>query len=270
MLNVSKVAICGGGLIGIELARDLAYFSKEQSKSVAVTLIHSGPFLCHTQVSEGAGQMMKTKLERLGVRVILDDKATIEGEGGKLTLKSFGEAIEADEVLMTTGFLPVNDFLKEEIGASITEKGWANADEFHRVKGESKIFAFGDCSTALPTAGNQCMGGKVTLGKNIKTTLDAIRGGSDLDSLTLQTYKAVPVAFVNTIDKKDGVFAFGTGFYTQYILPAIKNKTMFFRCKQRGRIPKKLTGRGVGLRYVSESNYFYMCFYCGLVHCSPI
>lgn len=222
--NASSVLIVGGGLIGTELAGDVAFHQNKKSTPGTVTLVHSGAHLCPEMGPKPAG-MIKSKLEKLGVRIILNDRVKT-GEDGKMTLQSNEEDIKADAVVMTIGNKPINSFIQEP--SWLDEKGWVQSDEFFRVKGAGgKVFALGDCSNLLQNSAVKIIANAAVLGKNIKATMDAISAGKDLDSVPMGKYVDSSEPIVATIGPKDGVAKIGST-HTQYMLPRFKNYTMFF------------------------------------------
>jgi NADH dehydrogenase FAD-containing subunit len=226
LVDAESVLIVGGGLIGTELAGDVAFYKKEKGKPVNVTLVHSGDHLC-PEMSVNAAAMVQRKLEKLGVTVVLSDKAS--EKDGKMVLEKSGKVVAADEVVLTIGAQPLNQFMDSTL---LNDKGWVEVDDYFRVKGtHGKIFSIGDCCTLLPNSGSQVLGNVPVLGKNIKAVLDAIQAGKSLEEVKLKKHVHGPEVFVNTVGPKDGV-AVTPLFFTQYMLPSFKNKTfLFFKVK---------------------------------------
>jgi apoptosis-inducing factor 2 len=230
LLNARHVLIVGGGLIGVELAADIKAYAKllGDGQDVKVTLVHAGEFLCHTEFSKEAAAMAQSKLEALGVKVILNDRA--EASHGTMALKSTGEILEGiDEVVLTVGLSPINkSFIQEPTW--LDDKGWIQVDEYLSVQGNGndhkKFFALGDCCTYLPNAASQILNtiGQ-PLGKNIMAVLDG-----KLEALE-KIVPMSPAVYAATIGTETGV-VMTPYFHTQYILPWIKNATMFlFKAK---------------------------------------
>mmetsp|Transcript_17600 Transcript_17600/g.22832 ORF Transcript_17600/g.22832 Transcript_17600/m.22832 type:complete len:374 (-) Transcript_17600:213-1334(-) len=219
ILTADSVVIVGGGLIGVELAGDAAFFKAQQGKPVDVTLVHSHERLCQEMNEKGSGMVYK-KLEALGVKIVLNDKVNVDDETGKLTLTTSGEELKADEVVMTVGFSPINKLLDASM---LNDKGWVEVDDFFRVKGSGgNIFAIGDCCSLLPNSGNQVMGNAKVMGANLKA---ALQGETNVSKF--KKFAASPTMICATTGAKAGVFY--TDFLTtQRIFPGIKNSTMFF------------------------------------------
>ena len=221
LMNARSVVIVGGGLIGTELAGDLAAYSKKADKTPKIILVHSGEFLCNSHMTAAAGNAVLALLEGLGVEVILNDKAE-EKSPGKVTLTSSNKVIDAEVVIKTTGFVPVNDFIKESFPGALDERGWIKTDEYFVVPGsDGKVFAYGDCSPTLPNAGNIYFRSCALLGHNVQVALT----GSDV---SMKPAAKLFVAVVNTAGPERGVFYMDNGFWGRRFLPWVKNKTMFF------------------------------------------
>jgi apoptosis-inducing factor 2 len=227
MLNAESVLIVGGGLVGTELAGDLAESAKNKGKDLKVTLVHSGECLC-PELNEPAARRVKTLLEKLDVKVIVNDKV-IE-KNGKIVLESSGEAFDAKEIVWTTGVFPVaKSFMKsEDFAGAFNDQGWLDTDEFMRIKGTGgKFFAFGDCSSLLPKAANQLLSKRPVIGHNIRVTLDNLDDEAAAGKLLKKAVPG-PRVFVVTTGPSSGVAYIKGMFHTTRMLPSFKNKTMFF------------------------------------------
>jgi NADH dehydrogenase FAD-containing subunit len=110
LMNASSVVMVAGGLIGCELAGDLAAYSKKAGKSPKITLVHSGEHLCKPFMAPADCNAVQGLLEEFGVKVILNEK--VSESGGKVLLGTSKEEIEAEVVIKTIGFIPANLFVK--------------------------------------------------------------------------------------------------------------------------------------------------------------
>lgn len=223
ILSAASVAVIGGGLIGTELAGDIASYMSDESKKV--TLIHSGPHLCSGTISEAAGKALQAQLEDKGVKVILNEKAQ-EKTPGKLVFSSEDkEDLACDIVIQTIGFQPVNSFLAKNWPQALNEKGWIQTDDCMRLAtGDSSyspnVFAFGDCSLRLPNAGSAYMRAGADLAANLKAVL---AGKDDQVKPVSEPFQAHCI----TTGTDQGIISFPQ-FWTRRMAPWIKNKTMFF------------------------------------------
>mmetsp|Transcript_23160 Transcript_23160/g.54942 ORF Transcript_23160/g.54942 Transcript_23160/m.54942 type:complete len:395 (-) Transcript_23160:110-1294(-) len=221
LMNAKSVVVVGGGLIGTELAGDLAGYAKKAEKTPKITLVHSGEFLCNTHMSVAAGNAVQTQLEDLGVEIVLNEKAE-ETSSGKVTLTKSNKVIDAEVVIKTIGFVPVNDFIKDSFPDALDERGWIKTDEYFVVPGsDGKVFAYGDCSPTMPNAGNLYFRSCALLGHNVQVALT----GSDV---AMKPAAKLFVVVINTAGPQQGVFYMDNGFWGRRFLPWVKNKTMFF------------------------------------------
>jgi NADH dehydrogenase FAD-containing subunit len=223
LLNAESVLIVGGGLIGVETAGDLAYWANKNDKNIKITLVHSQDQLVQ-EFTPKAAAMAKSKLEHLGVQVLLNEKVVKQGE--KVLLQKVNREIDAEQIIWATGVYSCNKFLDSEY---LDAKGWIQVDDYFRIKGaENKLFALGDCCDLLPNAGTQILGTMGMVGKNLKVALDAIESGN-YENIEKKMRKALvqPEVYVATIGKQTGVALTPCG-HTQFMLPWFKNMTMFF------------------------------------------
>ena len=96
-----KAVVIGGGLLGLEAARGL------QVQGCEVTVVHLMDTLMERQVDLTGGGYLKTKMECLGMKVLLErNTATILGDG-KVEGIAFkdGNCIEAEIVVIAAGCL---------------------------------------------------------------------------------------------------------------------------------------------------------------------
>jgi len=137
--KVNKIAIIGGGFIGLEVTDELVKAGKE------VYLIEKLPTLLPLTMDAEFGEMVEEILKNMGVKVytnlsveeILGDKKV---SGIKL---SNGEKIDVDAVIMAVGYRP-NVSLAEVFGIEYNRRYGIYVDEYMRTS-DRDIFAAGDC-----------------------------------------------------------------------------------------------------------------------------
>ena len=267
LLNSKHIIIVGGGLIGTELAGEIANEVKKKKNkkdncdTPKVTLVHSTSCLCPI-MSVDAGNKIQEMLEGLGVTVILNEKASIKEEDGGtngdgsdtkvVILQNSKKELTGDVVIQTIGFGSRNGFMKDLVVSgedAFDSKGFIQTDEYFVVRGcgddgttnnNNNVFAFGDCSNSLPNAANVYMRTANVLANNIKCTL--LSSASNKTTTTAENgngtkseaadgmmkYEIPFSVYINTIGDAQGVFYYSSTIWTQYLLPWIKNKTMFF------------------------------------------
>ncbi|KAJ2807080.1 hypothetical protein H4R20_001422 [Coemansia guatemalensis] len=120
--NANSVLIVGGGAVGVEVAGFVA--SKYPTKKV--TLVHSRNRLLPENFRQGISNGAITKLGRLGVKVILNDKVEIPSDFGYasnvghrvLRGTTSGNEYESDVQILAVGFKVYTEYL-EPLEASL-------------------------------------------------------------------------------------------------------------------------------------------------------
>ena len=133
-----RVVVVGGGLLGLEAAYGLA------KAGAPVTLVHLMDRLMERQLDAPAAQLLKSLVERKGIRILLNaSTARILGEtkveGVEL---ADGRLIDADAVIFAAGIRP-NVALAKEAGLTINRG--VVVDDVMQTSAEG-IFALGECA----------------------------------------------------------------------------------------------------------------------------
>jgi nitrite reductase (NADH) large subunit len=132
------VVVIGGGLLGLEAAYGLA------KAGTPVTLLHLMDRLMERQLDAPAAELLKTLVERKGIKVMLNaSTARIVGEGavGGVELAD-GTLIEAEAIVFAAGIRP-NTALAKDAGLSV-KRGVVVDDALQTSA--SDIFALGECA----------------------------------------------------------------------------------------------------------------------------
>ncbi|WZH46776.1 Apoptosis-inducing factor [Fusarium acuminatum] len=146
--KASRIAVVGGGAVGVELATDM----KDRYPDKHVTLIHSrkqllprfGPKL-HEHVS--------AKLAEQGIEVLLGEKPTLPDDAGQIVRETNlkftnGETKTFDLVIPCTGFRPHSNLLATYSPKSIASSGEIKVKQTLQVDSlqstRQNIFAVGD------------------------------------------------------------------------------------------------------------------------------
>ena len=168
--EAQHVLIVGGGLVGVELAGEIA----EALPAKRVTLVHSHERLLRH--IKGAHELAAATLEKLGVRLLLGERLqrcassdAVQGGAGTF-VTSKGTRIEADKVLWATGYTPNTAYLRHEasdaaLSAALDPSGFVRVDASMRVEGFDHVFACGD----LVSAASRC--------RAFATISDGVGGG---------------------------------------------------------------------------------------------
>ncbi|OPY95331.1 hypothetical protein A5906_08465 [Bradyrhizobium sacchari] len=133
-----RVVVVGGGLLGLEAAYGLA------KAGAPVTLLHLMDRLMERQLDAPAADLLKTLVERKGIRILLNaSTARIHGDGHVEAVElADGSRIEADAVIFAAGIRP-NVALAKEAGIAVN-RGVVVNDVMQTSS--SDIFALGECA----------------------------------------------------------------------------------------------------------------------------
>ena len=132
-----KATVIGGGLLGLEAARGL------QVQGCDVTVVHLMGTLMDKQLDITGGAYLKSKMERLGVRVLCGKSTRALLGNGKVEGLEFidGETIDSELVVIAAGIRPNVD-LGRKAGLEIN-RGIVVND--HMETSHPDIFAVGEC-----------------------------------------------------------------------------------------------------------------------------
>ncbi|CUT10796.1 Nitrite reductase NADPH large subunit EC 1714 [Bradyrhizobium sp.] len=133
-----RVVVVGGGLLGLEAAYGLA------KAGAPVTLLHLMDRLMERQLDAPAADLLKTLVERKGIRILLNaSTARIHGEGHVEAVElADGSRIEADAVIFAAGIRP-NIALAKDAGIAVN-RGIVVNDEMQTASPD--IYALGECA----------------------------------------------------------------------------------------------------------------------------
>jgi 3-phenylpropionate/trans-cinnamate dioxygenase ferredoxin reductase subunit len=144
----SRIAILGGGFIGLELA------ASARKRGAEVTVIEALPRILTRGVPEEIARVIDVRHRAEGVALVCGNSVTAVRESAasvEIELSN-GETIAADLLIIGIGAMPVTD-LAQKAGLVI-ENGIA-VDE-HLTTSDPNIFAAGDCcSFPLPVYGGR-------------------------------------------------------------------------------------------------------------------
>lgn len=134
-----SAAVIGGGLLGLEAARGLQNFGLD------VSVIHLGTHLMQAQLDFPAGQILKSSMEKLGVKVLLQKSTTaILGRDQVLGLRfSDGSTLESDMVVISAG---IKANWEIAAGCGLTVERGIVVDDQMRCTDDRDIYAVGECA----------------------------------------------------------------------------------------------------------------------------
>lgn len=133
-----RVVVVGGGLLGLEAAYGLA------KAGAPVTLLHLMDRLMERQLDAPAADLLKTLVERKGIRILLNASTKcIHGDGHVEAIElADGSRIEADAVIFAAGIKP-NVVLAKDAGIAVN-RGIVVNDVMQTSSPD--IFALGECA----------------------------------------------------------------------------------------------------------------------------
>jgi len=140
--GVTRAAVIGGGLLGLEAARGLL------ERGLEVHVVHRAERLMNMQLDGQAGAILRRGVEDLGVHVHLETSTTelLVGGDGRVAGLRFGDdatELECDMVVVTAGIRP-----KVELAASagLTVERAIVVDDAMRALDEEDIYVVGECA----------------------------------------------------------------------------------------------------------------------------
>jgi nitrite reductase (NADH) large subunit len=133
--------VIGGGLLGLECAKAL------RDMALDTHVVEFAPRLMAVQIDEGGGQMLRAKIEALGVQVHTG-KATrviVDGDGGAHRLQfADGTHLDTDMIVFSAGIRP-RDELARACGLEIGPRGGIAIDDACTTS-DPHIYAIGECA----------------------------------------------------------------------------------------------------------------------------
>ncbi|WP_040210143.1 CoA-disulfide reductase [Clostridium polynesiense] len=136
--EIKKVAIVGGGYIGVELAESMVKLNKE------VCIIEAGERVLNVFDKE-ISELVQEELRSKGVQIRVKEKVEeLIGEEYVKAVKTSENTYNADIVIMSIGVRPNTEFLKDS-GIELTEKGAVIIDNYMRTNYKN-IYSAGDCA----------------------------------------------------------------------------------------------------------------------------
>ncbi len=139
--TASVGAVVGGGLLGLEAAKAIRDLGLETH------VVEFAPRLMAVQIDDGGSNILRSKIESLGVQVHTGKNTTEIVDGSdRFHRMNFadGSELETDLVLFSAGIRP-QDQLAREAGLEIGERGGIAIDSRCRTS-DPDIYAIGECA----------------------------------------------------------------------------------------------------------------------------
>ena len=137
--SAQRIAIVGGGPVGVELAGEIATGFPDKS----VTLIHGADRLIPA-LSEGASRKAHAFLAGAGVDIRLGERVDLNAANGGAVTLSDGTEVEADVVYVSVGIRAQTGFVGTDLQGALNESGQFRVDGTLQVVGHPTLFAIGD------------------------------------------------------------------------------------------------------------------------------
>lgn len=138
LVRCRRLAVIGGGLLGLETARALHRYRTE------VVVIEQNPRLMPNQLDDAASERMRARVVASGIEVVLDDgPMAILGDGrvSGVRLRS-GQVIECDTVVLAAGILSNTDLARQ--ADMVFQRGIVVDDQLRTSAPD--IYAVGECA----------------------------------------------------------------------------------------------------------------------------
>ena len=133
--------VVGGGLLGLECANALKNLGLEAH------VVEFAPGLMGVQLDDGGSQMLRRKIEALGVQVHTSKATQKIVQGDELRLKmEFADdtELETDMIVFSAGIRPY-DQLAKDADLKVGERGGIEID-YHCRTSDENIYAVGECA----------------------------------------------------------------------------------------------------------------------------
>ncbi|MCB9633956.1 MAG: nitrite reductase small subunit NirD [Sandaracinus sp.] len=139
--DVSRAAVLGGGLLGLEAARAV------QLRGLEAHVVELAPHLMARQLDARGGAVLRHHVEALGVHVHVGvGVVALEGEGDEPRVRSLrrgdGEALDAEMVVVSAGIRP-RDELARDAGLTVGPRGGVVVDD-GLATSDPHVFAIGE------------------------------------------------------------------------------------------------------------------------------
>lgn len=206
--KAKKVLIIGGGLVGVELAAEIAtHYRGERKKDV--TLVHAHSFLMERNLMKSRLYAARF-LKQSGVQIIYGDR--VLRHEGRAFVSEQGRRLHSDIAFLCTGIEPNFSFLDDGLKQALNEQGYIKVNEYLQVSGFQNIFAAGDITnTAVEKTAQNAEKQASVVAANIHA-LETEKA--------LRTYAAKKTPQVISLGRWDGMFEI-SGQVIKGTLPAV-------------------------------------------------
>ncbi|AWF80963.1 hypothetical protein BTJ40_09150 [Microbulbifer sp. A4B17] len=214
-----KVMVIGGGVVGVELAGEIAH----AMPITQVILAHNKDVLLDN-FKPKAQIKAQRQLENLGVEIQFNSRYQYQN-GCYIDLNN-GQASGADLVFEATGVLPNNDYLKPHLAHILNEQGFVKVDNRLQVIDEPSLYALGD----IADVGEAKLGYLASQqGEYLAKAIARNEKGKSTKS-----YKRSPLMALIPVGQKQGLVQLPFAVTTCNHLVRLKQKDLFINKVYRG------------------------------------
>jgi len=139
--NCKVGVVVGGGLLGLECANAL------KNMGLKTHVVEFAPRLMPVQIDEAGGNVLRNKIEALGVSVHTSKSTTeIISKDGKVAKMTFadGSELETDMIVFSAGIRP-RDEIAKGCGLEIGDRGGIVINDYCQTS-DPNIYAIGECA----------------------------------------------------------------------------------------------------------------------------
>jgi len=206
------VLIIGGGLVGVELAGEIASAFPDKQ----VTLAHAS----NTLLDNSKPKAQRKALEQLtakGVEVKLNRRFAKDDDGYRCSISN--EILHPDVAYVCVGMMPNTEFLQAELPEILDTDGLIKVDLYMNVDGYDNLYALGDCAN-LDTRKHGYLAS--VQGMHLADIILKSAHGKKV-----KQYKKPPIVIVTTTGTDSGVATLPFGITTtQNFIVNLKQKDM--------------------------------------------
>jgi len=208
----NKVLVIGGGIVGVELAGEIAHAHPNKK----VILAHNSDILL-PGFKEKAQRKAQQQLKKLNVEIQFNRR--YQQQDDQYVDQNTGEVAGADLVYQATGVLPNNNFLIAKLGHILNDHGFVKVDKKLQVEGEANLYALGD----IADVGEAKLGYlAVEQGKYLAKLIGKKQKGKGFKG-----YKRNPLMALIPVGKEQGIVQLPFAVTTAGFLVGMKQKDLF-------------------------------------------
>ncbi len=189
-----KVLIIGGGLVGVELAGEIAWKYKDKN----VTIVQAADRILERNNQRTIGHAVKF-LQKHGVNIILNER--VAKNKGKTYITNKGREVKCDMAFLCTGIKPNFGFMKKHFSKDLSGKNHIKLNNCLQLASHRNIFAAGDITGIKieKTAQNAERQAKV-----VAENILRLENGEELTE-----YSSKKTPLVISLGKYNGIFTTG-------------------------------------------------------------